>query len=138
MLCNGSVYDILVAHARASKHIDTINMEPDLVFQKALENFKKDLTAQQRQEFSITKLQDVKDEVNKIQIQHGSAKKLRGMSRMSKFLEAMQQLEQVISVFLNVNEVVAFIWVGAVATSQARSIMWRETFVNIRLREGTH
>lgn len=120
------VHGISVAHVPALKHTDTINMEPDLVFQKALDNFKKDLTAQQRQEFSITKLQDVKDEVNKIQIQHGSAKKLRGMSRMSKFLEAMQQLEQVISVFLNVSEVVAFIWVSAVATSQARPVMWQE------------
>jgi len=98
-------------------------MEADPVFQKALENFKKDLTAQQRREFGITKLQDVKDEVNKIQIRHGSAKKLRGMSRMSKFLEAMQQLEQVISVFLNVSEVVAFIWVSTVATSQMHPFM---------------
>lgn len=111
---------ICAAHARASKRKGTINMEPDPVFQKALENFKKDLTAQQRREFAISTLQDVKDEVNKIQIQHGSAKKLRGMSRMSKFLEAMQQLEQVVSVFLNVSEVVAFIWVSRTATSQMR------------------
>lgn len=101
------------------------NMEPDPVFQRALDNFKKDLTAQQRHDFKITTLQDVKDEVNNIQIRYGSAKKLRGMSRMSKFLEAMQQLEQVISVFLNVSEVVAFIWVSAVATSQARPVMRR-------------
>lgn len=92
-------------------------MKSDPVFQKALENFKKDLTAQQCREFGITTLQDVKNEVNKIQGQHGSAKKLRGMSRMSKFLEAMQQLEQVISVFLNVSEVVAFIWVSTAATA---------------------
>lgn len=111
-------------HVSALRNIpETINMEPDLVFQKALENFKKDLTAQQRREFSITKIQDVKDEMNRIQIRYGSAKKLRGMSRMSKFLEAMQQLEQVISVFLNVSEVVAFIWVSSVATSQARPVM---------------
>lgn len=92
-------------------------MEPDPVFKKALDNFKRDLTAQQCREFGIATLQDVKDEVNKIQNQHGSAKKLRGMSRMSKFLEAMQQLEQVISVFLNVSAFVAFVWVSAVATS---------------------
>lgn len=98
-------------------------MEPDPVFQKALENFKKDLTVQQKREFAISTLQDVKDEVNKIQNQHGSAKKLRGMSRMSKFLEAMQQLEQVVSVFLNVSEVVAFIWVSATAASQVLSAM---------------
>lgn len=87
------------------------------MFKKALGNFKRDLTAQQCREFGIATLQDVKDEVNKIQNQHGSAKKLRGMSRMSKFLEAMQQLEQVISVFLNVSAFVAFVWVSAVATS---------------------
>lgn len=79
-------------------------MEPNPVFQKALENFKKDLTVQKRREFAISTLQDVKDEVNKIQIQHGSAKKLRGISQMSKFLKAIQQLEQVVSVFLNVSK----------------------------------
>lgn len=112
---------IPAAHVRAPERIGTINMEPDPVFQKALENFKKDLTVRQRREFAISTLQDVKDEVNKIQIQHGSAKKLRGMSRMSKFLETMQQLEQVVSVFLNVSEVVAFIWVSATATSELRA-----------------
>jgi hypothetical protein len=44
---------------------------------------------------------------------------------MSKFLEAMQQLEQVISVFLNVSKVVAFIWVSPVATSQMHPFMWK-------------
>lgn len=112
---------ISAANARASKRTSTINMEPDHVFQKALENFKKDLTVQQRREFAISTLQDVKDEVVKIQNQHGSAKKLRGMSRMSKFLEAMQQLEQVVSVFLNASEFVAFIWVSATATSELRA-----------------
>lgn len=34
------------------------------------------------------------------------------MARMSRFLEAMQQLEQVINVFLNVDTTVAFVWVG--------------------------
>lgn len=112
-------------------------MEPDPVFRKALENFKKDLTVQQRHEFNITTLQDVKDEVNKIQIQHGSAKKLRGMSRMSKFLEAMQQLEQVISVFLNVSEVVAFIWVSAPATSQVYDRpIWQGHSLTFALTKG--
>lgn len=92
-------------------------MDTNPVFQKALDNFKKDLTAQQCRDFGITTLQDVKNEVNKIQIQYGSAKKLRGMSRVSKFLEAMQQLEQVVSVFLNVSEFVAFIWVSAAAAT---------------------
>lgn len=101
-------------------------MEPDPVFRKALENFKRDLTAQQCRDFGITTLQNVKDEVKRIQDKYGSAKKLRGMSRMSKFLEAMTQLEQVISVFLNVSEVVAFIWVsGVTTTSWLCSRVWK-------------
>lgn len=103
----------------ASEDPETFKMEPDLVFQNALDTFKKNLTARQCRDFSITTLQDVKDEVNRIQSQHGSAKKLRGMSRMSKFLEAMRQLEQVISVFLNVSEAVAFIWVSTSMTTCA-------------------
>lgn len=105
------------------------------MFQKALDNFKKELTAQQCRDFGITKLQDVKNEINKIQSQYGSAKKLRGMSRMSKFLEAMHQLEQVVSVFLNVSEAVAFIWVSAAAAASVCKAVERKS-LTFALRKG--
>lgn len=85
-------------------------MDPDAPFAKALVAFKAGLTPEQRNAFQIDNKQDVHDAIVEIQSRHGSSKKLRGMSRMSRFLEAMQQLEQVVSVFLNVSAAVAFIW----------------------------
>ncbi|ROW06784.1 hypothetical protein VMCG_04013 [Cytospora schulzeri] len=85
-------------------------MPHDTSFKKALDKLLGSLTAEQRQEFGNTTLTDVKDQIQKIQDKYGSTKRLRNMARLSKFLEAMEQLEQVVSVFLNVNSSVAFVW----------------------------
>lgn len=87
-------------------------MERNTPFSKALETFRDGLTKKQQAEFSTITSQDVELEVERIQRQYGPTKKLRHMRRISKFLEAMKQLEQVISVFLNVSSAVAFIWVS--------------------------
>jgi hypothetical protein len=81
-------------------------------FNKALERFRDSLTDDQRRQFQATSVEDVKLEIQGIQHRFGSEKKLRNLKRISKFLEAMKQVEQVVTVFLNVHEVVAFIWVS--------------------------
>jgi hypothetical protein len=80
-------------------------------FKRAVEKFSSRLTEEQKQDFKMSSLKDVEFAMKKIQEKYGPEKKLRGMRRVAKFLEAMSQLEQVIKVFLNVSEVVAFIWV---------------------------
>lgn len=85
----------------------------DSSFDRALKSFRDSLTEEQKDKFSTTRFDDVETEIQKIQHRFGSEKKLRNPRRLSKFLEAMKQIEQVITVFLNVNEVVAFIWVCA-------------------------
>lgn len=85
----------------------------DTAFQRALQRFRQDLTEEHRQQFAASSLDQVVAEIQSIQNRHGSAKKLRSLSRLSKFLEAMTQIEQVVQVFLNVSEVVAFVWVSA-------------------------
>ncbi|KAK0627418.1 hypothetical protein B0T14DRAFT_135829 [Immersiella caudata] len=79
-------------------------------FARAVEKFSKSLTEDQKKEFKTSSLKDVEAAIRKIQERYGPEKKLRGMRRVAKFLEAMSQLEHVIKVFLNVSEVVAFIW----------------------------
>ena len=85
---------------------------PSTAFQRALQKFRQGLSEEQKHKFAISSLEDVRREILRVQDEHGSAKKLRSMNRLGKFLEAMTQIEQVVQVFLNVSEVVAFVWVG--------------------------
>jgi hypothetical protein len=86
---------------------------PENTFNKALERFRDSLTEEQKRQFSATRFEDVELEIQNIQHRFGLEKKLRNLKKVSKFLEAMKQIEQVITVFLNVHEVVAFVWVSA-------------------------
>lgn len=84
-------------------------------FQRALEKFKKSLARNSPElieQFSIARLQDVKRICLEIQEQQGRDVCLRRMRRIEGFIEAMDQLGKSIEVFLNVNEIVCFIWVG--------------------------
>ncbi|KAJ4176479.1 hypothetical protein NW755_014391, partial [Fusarium falciforme] len=83
---------------------------PENTFNKALERFRDSLTEEQKRQFSAASLEDVESEIQRIQHRFGSEKKLRNLKKVSKFLEAMKQVEQVIIVFLNVHEAVAFVW----------------------------
>jgi hypothetical protein len=55
----------------------------------------------------------VEKTIQDIQTLHGSQKRLKYMRRVSKFIEGMSQLSEVVEVFLNVNNGVAFVWVRA-------------------------
>ena len=83
----------------------------DVILDRAIANFRQGLTDEQRQLFNASSLSMVKAEIQSIQIRHGSKKKLRNLSRISKFLEAMTQIEQLAQIFLNVSNIVAFVWV---------------------------
>ncbi|RYP40562.1 hypothetical protein DL767_001562 [Monosporascus sp. MG133] len=79
-------------------------------FQSALNQFKKSLTSQQRQEFAICTVNDVETAIETIQERLGSQRRMRNIAKLSKFVEAMTQLGKVVEVFLNVESTVAFVW----------------------------
>ncbi|KAI0022441.1 hypothetical protein F4780DRAFT_197555 [Xylariomycetidae sp. FL0641] len=83
---------------------------PHAAFDKALEKFKQGLDEKQRLQFAASTLDEVEAEIQRIQDQHGSQKRLRSLSRISRFLEAMTQIEHLVSVYLNVSNLVAFVW----------------------------
>jgi hypothetical protein len=83
---------------------------PKDTFQTALENFKKRLTPKEQEDFKFGTLEDVRKEVARIQNEQESLKEMMNMSRIQSFLEAMNQFSQVIEVFLNTSEFVAFVW----------------------------
>lgn len=80
-------------------------------FSRSLEKFRKGISDDQQQEFSSTGLEEVKLAIQQIQDQIGPDKKLRNFTRLKKFFEGMKQMEELVKIFLQVHEVVAFIWV---------------------------
>jgi hypothetical protein len=79
-------------------------------FRATLSNFKKRLTPKEQDNFAFSTLEDVRKEIVRIQLEHGTQKIMMNMTRLQSFLEAMDQFGQVIEVFLNTSEFVAFIW----------------------------
>ena len=79
-------------------------------FQKTLTSFKNRLTGSELQEVQCDSLSDLYVIINRIQQEQRDQKQLMNLNRIKLFLEAMQQYEQVINVFLNAHNFVAFIW----------------------------
>ena len=83
----------------------------DSGFHRALARFKDNLSPDQREEFAVTCIEDVQKTIAQIQSTQGSERKMRNLTRIKAFLEAMEQYGKVIEVFLNVSDILAFVWV---------------------------
>ena len=83
----------------------------DSGFQRALTRFKGQLSPAEQEEFGVTSLEDVQETIDNIQEIQGSQRKMRNLTRIKAFLEAMEQYGKVIEVFLNVSDILAFVWV---------------------------
>ena len=88
---------------------DTVNGG---AFQRALARFKSHLSPEDQDKFSVTRLEDVQEAIAQIQSAQGSKRKMRNLTRLKGFIEAMEQYGQVVEVFLNVHEIIAFVWVS--------------------------
>ncbi|KAF5532222.1 C2H2 C2HC zinc finger [Fusarium mexicanum] len=96
-------------------------------FQRALADFQNRLKPAEKQQFEVTTLDELKVTILAIQSQQRSRKKLMHMGRLVPFLEAMEQFGKVIEVFLNVSEVLAFVW-GPMKLLLLTAINWTESF----------
>ncbi|KAM5350993.1 hypothetical protein ACJ41O_003716 [Fusarium nematophilum] len=79
-------------------------------FEKSLELFRKELSNDQLQEFNSANLKDLNDSIQDVQAKLGRDKRLCNFKRLEKFLSAMEHVEKLVTIFLNVHEVVAFVW----------------------------
>ncbi|KAJ6007433.1 ankyrin repeat-containing protein [Penicillium herquei] len=59
----------------------------------------------------MTSVQDLKREILAIQRKHVSERRLQNMRRLECFITAMENYGQVIEVFLNVSDILAFVWI---------------------------
>lgn len=83
-------------------------------FTEALSAFKQNarLSSSEESDFRITTLEELKDAVRKMEQEQESKRRMMNMKRLDPFLKSMEQYGKIIEVFGNVNEVVAFVWVG--------------------------
>ncbi|KAJ3455735.1 hypothetical protein MRS44_017217 [Fusarium solani] len=79
-------------------------------FEKSLELFRKELSKDQLQKFNGANLKDLNNAIQEVQAKLGRDKRLCNFRRLEKFLSAMEHVEQLVTIFLNVHEVVAFVW----------------------------
>ncbi|KAI9665474.1 MAG: hypothetical protein M1831_001616 [Alyxoria varia] len=78
------------------------------IFQEAFSSVIKD--PQERRSFPIATHDDLCTTIADIQNDQGKTKTAQNLTRISRFLEAMEDFERIAKVYLNVHEAVAFIW----------------------------
>lgn len=82
-------------------------------FHKTIDTFKTKagLSQDELKDFQMTSLDDLKLQISIIQNDQRQSKKLRYLKRLAPFLDSMEQYGRIIEVFLNVSDIIAFVWV---------------------------
>lgn len=76
-----------------------------------LQKFKDEhLRGSESEQFQFTNLADLKSSMKQIQDEQASKARMRNMNRLRKFLEGIERYENLMEVFLNASEFVAFVW----------------------------
>lgn len=88
------------------------NNAPIAPFERAVAQFKMGLKKRDQENFKKTTLNDLKQCIGDLQQKQHASRRLKGLTRIQPFIEAMEQFGKVIAVFANTNEIVAFVWVG--------------------------
>jgi hypothetical protein len=79
-------------------------------FQSALAKFSSRLTREEAENFRFTTLNDVNQVIVNIQEEQARRKGMRNLTRVLRFVEAMDQFGKVVEVFLNSSSLLPFIW----------------------------
>lgn len=82
------------------------------VFEDALREFKKQLSAKDLAYFEAVNLKDVEETIEKIELEQKAKKRMQNLARIKPFLHAIDQYGKVIEVFLNASMLIAFVWVS--------------------------
>jgi len=85
------------------------------IFARVLAEFTRELSQDEIDDFRFVSSMDLKKAINQLQDQQKSQKRMQNLRRLSAFVEAMDQFDKVVHVFLNVTNLLGFIWVCASA-----------------------
>jgi hypothetical protein len=93
------------------------NNVPTLSFESVLEDFKKDLlkSGLKRRDidnFKFTTFEELEKCIGELQTEQHAQRRVQNLNRLKPFLEVIKQYGEVVDLFCNVNEMVAFIWVS--------------------------
>ena len=80
-------------------------------FNQALEEFKAELSQHEIDDFGFATAEDLKKSILQLQERQKSEKRMRNLHRLTAFVEAMEQFDKVVQVFLNATDYLAFVWV---------------------------
>jgi hypothetical protein len=81
-------------------------------FNQLLSDFKTGLSQDEIHNFNFFSSTDLKKSILSLQEDQKSEKRMRNLRRLSAFVEAMDQFDKVVHVFLNATNYLGFIWVG--------------------------
>lgn len=87
---------------------------PRCEFEVILEDFKTkaQLSPRELEEFKFADLAGLQHTIKTIQLEQEAKRRMRHMRRLEPFLQTMAQYGQVVDVFVNTSETLAFIWVS--------------------------
>jgi hypothetical protein len=83
-------------------------------FVEALQAFKQKarLSSSEESDFAMTSLDDLKNVVRQMEQEQERKRRMVNMKRLEPFLKSMEEYGKIVEIFVNVSEVVAFVWVG--------------------------
>ncbi|KAF4631381.1 hypothetical protein G7Y89_g6756 [Cudoniella acicularis] len=81
-----------------------------LVFERVLEKFKVPLKKKDRDNFQMTTLPQLQKAIADIQKKQQSERRMQNMTRLGRFVEAMEEYWKVVEVFCNSSQFLPFIW----------------------------
>ncbi|KAF5975669.1 hypothetical protein FBULB1_7245 [Fusarium bulbicola] len=94
-------------------------------FERSLDLFRRELSDDQIKQISGDNQKTVTDTIQEIQDKLGRRNDLCRLTRVQGFLHAMEQIEELVTVFLNTNDFVAFIW-GPVKLALMIATSWTD------------
>lgn len=109
----GSTHSLTPALSQQSTLVGGNSPSPHVSSQalnRAITKFCNRLSGSDLQNVRNTTYAQLCKEIERIQNEQKARADMRNLGRIKSFLEAMEQLSKVIEVFLNVSDVVAFVW----------------------------
>lgn len=97
-------------HSSRTSTNSTLVLPRNDAFEVALKEFRDSVPDKDLARFKNTTKNDLYGEINRIQKDQDSRRELMHLSRIQSCLEAMTQFGKVIEIFVNVSDVVAFVW----------------------------
>jgi len=81
-------------------------------FERVLEKFKGELKKKDKDNFKMTTIEDLQQAIGQLQKKQLTDRRIQNMTRLKRFVEAIEQYGKVVEIFCNSSEFVAFVWVS--------------------------